>query len=72
MRIYGHNRRFLVQGPGKSFTVGAVDLEDAQLYVDQMEDDEWVLWRFCGGKTTIREMTQEEIEKDRIDDMFRT
>ena len=73
-RIYGHNRRFLIQGPWKNFSLGAVDLEDAERYIEGLieHEDDWRLWHFSGGKITICEMTLEEINKDRIADMFRT
>lgn len=69
-RLRGHNRRFIVQGPGAQFTLGAVDLEDARSYVDSMDNEEWRLWRFCGGDITIREMSSQEIAEDNIKSMF--
>lgn len=70
-RLYGHSRRFRIQGPGKSFTLSAENLEDAQQFVDELEDEDWVLWRFCGGQISICEMNPAEIEEDKWDHLFR-
>ena len=64
------NRRYRVHGPnGDTFTVGAVNLEDAYNYAREYYNQDVIkIWEFCGGSITVVEMTEADILAERTQD----